>query len=74
MKSQTLFDFSKKDVSFWLEQRVRELDNWDALVEKAIDSLQSLSILREIDQCCRQNNRLTSTTMAKFQALPTRNS
>ena len=45
MKSPTSFDFSEKDVSFWLEQRGRELDNWDALVEKAINSLQPLSIL-----------------------------
>ena len=73
MKSPTSFDFSEKDVSLWLEQRGRELDNWDALVDKAIDSLQPLSIFQEMDQRCRQNNRLTFTTMAKFQALPTQN-
>ena len=35
-----------------MEQRGRELDNWDALVEKAIDSLQPPFILRDMDQRC----------------------
>ena len=57
-----------------MEQRKRELDNWDSLVEKTINSLQPPSILQEMDHHCRQNNRLTSITVAKFQVFSTWNS
>lgn len=45
----------KPSVKVQMEQRGRELDSWDELVEKAIDAeakagLQSPSILRETDQ------------------------
>ena len=54
-----------------MEQRKRELDNWDALFEKVINRLQFLSILRGIDWRHPQSNCSTHTTMAKFQALTT---
>ena len=67
-KSPTSFDSFEKDVSIRSEQRGRELDNWDTLVEKAVDSLQPPSILREMGQCCSRGNRLTHTIVAMFQA------
>lgn len=53
-----------------MEQRGRELDSWDELVEKAIDaeakaSLQPPSFIREMDQRCPRGNRLAHTTVAK---------
>lgn len=59
-----------------MDQRGRELDSWDELVEKAIDaeakaSLQPAFILREMDQRCPQGNRLADATMAKTQATGT---
>ena len=53
-----------------MEQRGREKDSWDELVEKAIDakakaSLQPPSILREMDQRCPQDNRPAHITVAK---------
>ena len=59
-----------------MEQRGRELDSWEKLVEKAIDagakaSLQSQSILREMDQRCPRGNRPAYSTMARSQATST---
>ena len=59
-----------------MEQRGRELDSWDELVEKAIDaeakaSLQPPSFIREMDQRCRRGNRPAHTTVAKSQASST---
>ena len=56
-----------------MEQRGRENDSWEELVEKAIDvqakaNLQPPSFLREMDQRCPQGNRPAHTTMAKSQA------
>lgn len=56
-----------------MEQRGRELDSWDEFVEKAIDaeakaSLQPVSTLREMDQCCPWGDCPTHTTIAKNQA------
>ena len=39
-----------------MEQRGRELDSWDALFQKAIDSLQPPSILRKMDQHCSRDS------------------
>lgn len=60
-----------------MEQHGRELDSWDELVEKAIDveakaSLQPPSMLRELDHRCPRRNRPTHTTVAKSQALATK--
>lgn len=60
-----------------MEQRGRELDSWDELVEKAIDvkakaSLQPSSMLRELDHRCPRGNRPTHTTVAKSQAPATK--
>ena len=54
-----------------MEQRGREHDSWEELVEKAIDaeakaSLQPPSILREMDQRCPHGNRPAHSTMAKL--------
>ena len=57
-----------------MEQRGKELDNWDALVKKAIDSLQTPSILKKMGQRCPQGNRPTHTTMTMFQASESRDS
>ena len=57
-----------------MEQRGRELDNWDALVEETIDSLQPPSFLRERDQRFPHGNRLAHTIVAKSKASPTRDS
>ncbi len=56
-----------------MDQRGRELDSWDELVEKGIDaeakaSLQPQSILREMDQRCPRDNRPALTAVAKSQA------
>ena len=51
-----------------MEQRKWGLDSWDALVKKAIDSLQLPFFLRETDQRFSQGNRLVHTIMAMFQA------
>lgn len=53
-----------------MEQRGREIDSWEDLVEKAIDaeakaSLQPPSSIREMDQRCPRGNRLAHTTVAK---------
>ena len=60
-----------------MEQRGREHDSWEELVEKAIDaeakaSLQPPSILREMDQHCLCGNRPAHSTVAKSQASSTR--
>ena len=52
----------KPSVKAQMEQRGRELDSWEELVEKAINaeakaSLQPPSILREMDQRCQRGNR-----------------
>ena len=70
-KSQTLFNSFEKDVSLWSKQRGRKLDSRDALVGKAINSLQPPSILQEMDQHCRQSKRPTPTTVAQFQVSST---
>ena len=57
-----------------MEQRERELDSWDALVEETIDSLQPPSFLREMDQRFSRGNCLVHTTVAKSEASPTRDS
>ena len=57
-----------------MEQRGRELDSWDALVEETIDSLQPPSFLKEIDQRFPRNNCLAHNTVAKSEASPTRDS
>ena len=62
-----------------IEQRGREHDSWEELVEKAIDaeakaSLQPPSILCEMDQRCPRGNRPTHSTLAKSQASSTRDS
>ena len=54
-----------------MEQRGRELDNRDPLVEKAINKLQPPSILREIDQRYHWGNCPAYTTVAKSQTLAT---
>ena len=54
-----------------MEQRERELDSWDTLVEETIDNLQPLSFFREMDQRFSRGNRLAYTTMAKSKALAT---
>ena len=54
-----------------MEQRKRDLDSWDALVEETIDSFQPHSFLREMDQHFSQGNRLAHTIMAKSEASPT---
>ena len=56
-----------------MEQRGRELDSWEQLIEKTIEAkakagLQPSFILREIDQRCPRGNRLAHTTAAKSQA------
>lgn len=56
-----------------MEQRGREPNSWDELVEKAIDaeakaSLQPSSILREMNQRCPRGYRLVHTTVAKAKA------
>lgn len=56
-----------------MEQRGREHDSWDELVEKTIDaeakaSLQPPSMLRELDHRCPRGNRPAHTTVAKSQA------
>ena len=60
-----------------MEQRGREHDSWEELVEKAIDaeaktSLQPPLILREMDQRCPRGNRPAHSTVAKSQASSTR--
>lgn len=60
-----------------MEQRGRELDRWEELVEKAIDAdaeagLQPPSILPEMDHRCPRGNRPAHTTVAKAQASSTR--
>ena len=60
-----------------MEQRGRELDSWDELVEKAINaeakvSLQPTSIIREMDQRCPRGNR--PLAVSKSQASSTRDS
>lgn len=54
-----------------MEQRGRELDSREELVEKAVDveakaGLQPTSFVIEIDQRCPRGNRLAHTTVAKF--------
>ena len=56
-----------------MEQRGWELDSWEQLIEKAIETeakagLQPSFILREMDQRCHQGNRPAHTTVAKSQA------
>ena len=70
-KSPTSFDSFEKDVSLRSEQCGRKLDSRDTLVGKAIDSLQPPSILREMNQRCRQSNWPTPTTVAQFQVSST---
>ena len=57
-----------------MEQRGKELDNWDALVKKAIDSLQTPSILRDMGQRCPPGNHSTYITVAIFQTSATQDS
>ena len=62
----------KPSIKAQMEQRGRELDSWEELVEKAIDaeakaSLQPQSILREMDQRCPHGNRPAHATVAKPQ-------
>lgn len=50
-------DGLKPSIKVWMDQRGRELDSWDELVEKAIDveakaSLQPAFILSKMDQSC----------------------
>lgn len=52
-----------------MEQRGRELDSWDKLVEKAIDkeakdNLQPLLLTRVMDHQCLRGNRPAHTTLA----------
>ena len=59
-----------------MEQRGREKDSWEELVEKAIDaeakaSLQPPSFLKEMDQRFLRGNRPAHTTMTKSQASAT---
>ena len=66
----------KPSVKAQMEQRGREKDSWEELVEKAIDaeakaSLQPPSFLREMDQRCPRGNRPAHITMAKSQASAT---
>ena len=56
-----------------MEQRGREHNNWEELVEKAIDakvkaSLQPLSILCELDLRCPRGNQPAYSTVAMSQA------
>ena len=60
----------KPSITAQMEQRGRELDSWDQMVEKAIDaeakaSLQPASFIREMDQRCPRGNRPTHTIAAK---------
>ena len=62
----------KPSIKAQMEQRGRELDSWEELVEKAIDaeakaSLQPQSILRKMDQRCPHGNRPAHATVAKPQ-------
>ena len=64
----------KPSIKAQMEQRGRELDSWEELVEKAIDaeakaSLQPQSILREMDQRCPHGNRPAHATVAKPRPL-----
>lgn len=56
-----------------MEQRGRELDSWEQLIEKAIEAeakagLQHSFIFQEMDQHCPRGNRPAHTTVAKSQA------
>lgn len=75
-KSPTSFDSPKKGskplIKAQLEQRGRELNSWDKLVEIAINakakaSLQPTSISRKLDQHCLQGNRPAHTITEKAQ-------
>ena len=56
-----------------MEQRGREKDSWEELVEKAIDaeakaSLQPSSFIRDMDQCCPRGNRPAHAIVTKSHA------
>lgn len=54
-----------------MEQHGRELDNWDTLVEKVIDSLPLFFILKDKNLHCLWGNHSTYTAVAMFQASAT---
>ncbi len=59
-----------------MDQRERELDNWEELVQKAVEAeakarLQPAFILCEMDRGCPRGNRPTQVTMSKIQATAT---
>ena len=67
----------KPSIKAQMEQRRKELDDWDKILEKAINAeakanLQPPSMLREMDQRCQRGNRPVHTTGAKFQASASR--
>ena len=67
----------KPSIQAQMEQRGRENDNWEELIEKAIDAkakvgLQPSSYVRDMDQRCPRGNRPSHTTTAKSQASATK--
>ena len=68
-------DSLKPSIAAQMEQRGRENDSWEELVEKAIEvqvkvNFLPSSFVRDMDQRCPQGNR--PTTMSKSQASSTR--
>ena len=66
-------DGLKPSIKAQMEQRGREKDSWEELVEKTIDaeakaSLQPSSFVRDMDQRCPQGSRPAHATVAKLQA------
>lgn len=66
----------KPSIKAQMEQRGRESDSWEELVEKAVvaeakASLQPPSFIREMDQRCTRGSRPAHTTVARSQ--PTSN-
>ncbi len=61
-----------------MEQRGRELDSWEEMIEKAVDAeakagLQPTSFIREMDHRCQRGNRPAHVTAAKVQTLGSKN-
>ena len=61
-----------------MEQRGREFDSWEEMIEKAVDAeakagLQPTSFIREMNHRCQRGNRPAHVTAAKVQTLGSKN-
>lgn len=73
IKSLTSFSFFKKNLSARLRHKWNNTERsqiiWMHYLKQTIDSLQPSSILREINECCSQNNHSTHIIVARFKAV-----